>query len=73
MSENQNSTVTASEGQQDTTNGANENAQQPTQYMFWQDPLLQQWTIHPYYLSIFQNQLNIIENLQEIVNQKWSQ
>jgi hypothetical protein len=41
--------------------------------MLWQDPLSQQWTIHPYYVNIIQNQLNIIENLQEIVNQKWSQ
>lgn len=63
MSENQNPIVTANEGQsaqQGTTNAANEAAQQPTQYMFWQDPLSQQWTIHPYYLAIFQNQLNIV-------------
>lgn len=63
MSENQNPTVTASEGQsaqQGSANTADEVGQQPTQYMLWQDPISQQWAIHPYYISIFQNQLNII-------------
>jgi len=48
-------------------------AQQHTQYMFWSDPVTQQWSIHPFYINIFENQLNIIEALFEVVNQKWSE
>jgi hypothetical protein len=29
-------------------------------YMLYIDPMTQQWSIHPYYVNIFMNQLNII-------------